>query len=163
MADDSLACVVPRLTLLCIFVLWNRCADAVQACDEPSSGEAYVRKGLKPTEWRYLGLCISAARASGGSLTTVLPTLVVELVQQAQTGAMGVMGGAYNVDVLSTYPSPAEEEAAWHALLRVDARHAQDLATSLTLLTAPAINEVRLKLRVVGPATTIQTTNSLLN
>ncbi|SPO46727.1 related to TRZ1 - tRNase Z, involved in RNA processing [Moesziomyces antarcticus] len=137
--------------------------QAMQGRDEPSAGEAYVRKGLKPTEWRYLGLCISAARVSEGSLATVLPTLVVELVQQAQTGAMGVTGGAYNVDVLSTHPSPSDEGAAWHALLRVDARHAHDLATSLTLLTAPAINDVRLKLRVVGPTTTIQTTNSLLN
>uniref|UniRef100_V5EX16 ribonuclease Z n=1 Tax=Kalmanozyma brasiliensis (strain GHG001) TaxID=1365824 RepID=V5EX16_KALBG len=128
---------------------------------EPSvTLERYTRKGLKPSDWRYLGLHLSPS-PSTATLPVILPAYILSLVHTAQTATMGVLGGAYNVDILSTHVS-ASDGRSWHAVLRVDARHGQDLSSSLSMLPAPEVGGVRLRMRVVGPTTSIQTVQSLL-
>ena len=117
---------------------------------------------MKPFVWRYIGLRLSPA-PSHSTLPTILPTLVLELVQTAQTSTMGTVGGAYNVDVLSTQASPSDEGKSWDAVLRVDAKHGQDLVTCLSMLPTPTVQNVSLRMRVVGPTTTIQTLQNLFN
>lgn len=120
-----------------------------------------MRKGLKPSDWRYLGLHITPS-PSTAPLPVMLPTYILSLVHTAQTSTLGVLGGAYNVDVLSTHASPSDGARTWHALLRVDATHAQDLGAALSMLPAPELGGVRLRIRIVGPTTAIQSVHSLL-
>lgn len=116
---------------------------------------------MKPNEYRYIGLRLSPS-PSTAILPTILSTFVLELVQTAQTATLGAVGGAYNVDVLSTHPCPADEGKSWDSLLRVDAKHGQDLVTCLSVLPSPTVGETRLRVRVVGPTTAIQTVQNLL-
>lgn len=129
--------------------------------DPDPSTDRYVRKGMKPSEWRYVGLRLSPSPSSS-SLPTILPTFVLELVQSAQTATLGHVGGAYNVDILSTHPAASDAGKSWDAVLRVDARHGQDLVTCLSVMPAPTVGETRLRVRVVGPTTAIQTVQNLL-
>ncbi|KAJ9473834.1 Ribonuclease Z [Pseudozyma hubeiensis] len=125
------------------------------------STERYIRKGMKPSEWRYLGLRLSPSPSSS-PLPTILPTLVLQLVQTAQTATLGNTGGAYNVDVLSTHASAADGGKSWDAILRVDAKHGQDLATCLSMLPSPKLQDQNVRLRIVGPTSAIQTVQNLL-
>ncbi|CDU25176.1 related to TRZ1-tRNase Z, involved in RNA processing [Sporisorium scitamineum] len=135
------------------------------------STERYVRKGMKPSEWRYLGLHLSPSPTTS-ALPTILPTFVLELVRTAQTSTSGVAGGAYNVDILSVHPSTSTSSSGggvggggaggWDAVLRVEARHGQDLATCLSMLPSPTVQEKKIRLKVVGPTTTVQTVQNLL-
>lgn len=113
---------------------------------------------MKPSEWRYLGLRLSPS-PSTSTLPTILPTFVLELVHTAQTATMGAAGGAYNVDVLSVH---ASHGGNWDAVLRVEARHGPELATCLGMLPAPTVQNVRLRLSVVGPTTAVQTVQNLV-
>lgn len=122
--------------------------------------EQYIRKGLKPSEWRYIGILLSPS-PSTSSLPTILPAYILSLVQTAQTSTLGNVGGAYIVDVLSTQPSASDDGKSWEATLRVDARHGQDLTTCLSMLPAPEVQGSRVRLRVVGPTTAIQTVQNL--
>lgn len=89
---------------------------------------------------------------------------MLDLVQTAQTATMGVVGGAYNVDILSTHPSNGEGEGkSWDAVVRVEAKHAQDLVTCLSLLPAPLVQNTRVRMKAVGPTTAIQTLENLLS
>ncbi|SPC62895.1 related to TRZ1 - tRNase Z, involved in RNA processing [Ustilago sp. UG-2017b] len=126
----------------------------------PEPQERYTRKGMKPSEWRYIGLRLS----SSSSLASILPAFMLDLVQTAQTATMGAVGGAYNVDILSTHPSNGEGEGkSWDAVVRVEAKHAQDLVTSLSLLPAPSMQNTRVRMKAVGPTTAIQTLQNLLS
>lgn len=129
--------------------------------DVAPSGERYLRKGMKPSEWRYIGVRLSPPPSSS-TLPQILPAFVLELVQTAQTATIGNVGGAYNVDVLSTHPSACDAGKSWEAVLRVEARHAQDLTTCLSMLPAPAVQDSKVRMRVVGPTTAIQTLQNLL-
>ncbi|SJX63891.1 related to TRZ1-tRNase Z, involved in RNA processing [Sporisorium reilianum f. sp. reilianum] len=140
-------------------------ADVDKADHKPPTAERprptarYVRKGMKPSEWRYLGLRLSPSSSSTTALPTILPTYVLELVQTAQTSTMGAAGGAYNVDVLSVHVSNG---ASWDAVLRVEARHGQELATCLSMLPSPSVHDAQVRLSVVGPTTAVQTLHNLL-
>ena len=120
-----------------------------------------MRKGMKPSEWRYIGLRLSAS-PSTAAMPTLLPAFVLELVHTAQNATMGNIGGGFNVDILSTHPSRSSC-VGWDAILRVQASHGQDLVTCLSTAPAPTVQETRLRVRVVGPATTIQTCQNLLS
>ncbi|GAC99145.1 potential tRNA 3' processing endoribonuclease [Pseudozyma hubeiensis SY62] len=129
--------------------------------DSQRSTARYIRKGMKPCEWRYIGLRLSPSPSSS-SLPTVLPTLVLQIVQTAQTATLGNMGGAYNIDILSTHASAADGGKSWDAVLRVDAKHGQDLATCLSMLPSPKLQDQNVRLRIVGPTSAIQTVQNLL-
>ncbi|TKY89791.1 hypothetical protein EX895_001088 [Sporisorium graminicola] len=143
-------------------------AKAAKTDNKPSNTqprpttERYMRKGMKPSDWRYLGLRLSPSSSSSTSaaLPTILATYVLELVQTAQTATMGAAGGAFNVDVLSVHASASG--TGWDAVLRVEARHGQDLATCLSMLPSPRVQDAQLRLSIVGPTTAIQTVQNLL-
>ncbi|SNX85356.1 related to TRZ1 - tRNase Z, involved in RNA processing [Melanopsichium pennsylvanicum] len=130
--------------------------------------ERYVRKGMKPLEWRYVGLRLCSPAGGSDLHTTILPTFVVELVQSAQNATLGNVGGAFNVDVLSTHPCAfpttitSDGKQGWDAVLRVEVRHAQDLVTCLSILPAPVVQGISMRIKVVGPTTAIQSLQNLL-
>lgn len=128
----------------------------------PITSEKYIRKGMKPSEWRYIALRLSPSPPTS-TLPNILPSFVLDLVHTAQTSTLGNVGGAYNVDILSTHPSPKTDGGkSYDAILRVEAKHGQDLVTSLSMLPAPTVQETKLRLRVVGPTSAIQTCQNLL-
>lgn len=136
------------------------CVVQPSSSDTALSTERYVRKGMKPSEWRYIGLRFSPS-PSTSPLPTILPSFVLEVVHTAQTKTMGNVGGAYNVDILLTHPSAFDGGRSWDAVLRVQARHGLDLVTSLSVLPAPTVRDQQARLRVVGPTTAIQTLQNL--
>lgn len=117
---------------------------------------------MKPSEWRYIGLRLSSSSPS--PLPSILPSFILDLIHTAQTATMGSVGGAYNVDVLSTLPSSGETEGkSWDAVVRVEAKHAQDLVTSLSMLPSPMVQNAKVRMRVVGPTTAVQSLQNLLS
>ncbi|SPO28261.1 related to TRZ1 - tRNase Z, involved in RNA processing [Ustilago trichophora] len=128
--------------------------------DAATWSERYVRKGMKPSEWRYIGLRFSPFPSSS-TLPTILPSFVLDVVHTAQTSTLGNAGGAYNVDILSTHSCALDQGKSWDAVLRVEARHGQDLVTSLSMLPSPTVQDKKIRLRVVGPTTAVQTLQNL--
>ncbi|PWZ03741.1 hypothetical protein BCV70DRAFT_154570 [Testicularia cyperi] len=130
-----------------------------------------LRKTMKPTAWGYVGIIISVSpslslAAGGAARVTISDVWMATVITSAQTMALGLVDGAFGFDILSLKPDGGE--GCWRCILRTPADRASHLVSALAILPPPTTeavgsgDKVRLRLTTVGPATSIQTLQTLL-